>query len=49
MITEDKVTEIFCVIDEFCKNLMLKYRKDSLKSFRRASVASKIYYGVIEK
>jgi hypothetical protein len=28
MITEDKVTEFFCVIDEFCKNLGAELNKN---------------------
>ena len=36
MITEDKVTEIFCVIDEFCKNFDAE---NGQKSFERVSLA----------
>ena len=28
MITTDKVTEIFCVLDDFCKNLDTELTKD---------------------
>ena len=28
MITKDKVTEIFCIIDEFCKNLDVELQKN---------------------
>ena len=28
MITTDKVTEIFCILDEFCKNLDAKLTKN---------------------
>ena len=28
MITKDKVTEIFCIIDEFCKNLDVEVQKN---------------------
>ena len=31
MITKDKVTEIFCIIDEFDKNLTSEMRKNSDK------------------
>lgn len=31
MITEDKVIEIFCVIDEFCKNFDAEMNKNLLK------------------
>ncbi len=27
MITESKVTEIFCIADDFCKNLMVRWQK----------------------
>ena len=28
MITTDKVTEIFCILDEFCKNLDAELTRD---------------------
>ena len=34
MITEDKITEIFCIVDDFCKfydALMVKYTFKALK------------------
>ena len=32
MITTDKVTEIFCILDEFCKNLDAELTSPPLKT-----------------
>ena len=46
MITEDKVTELFCMADDFCKffdAMMAKYtlRADKKRSYHRDSTMSK--------
>ena len=46
MITEDKITEIFCIVDDFCKfydALMAKYTFKALKkrNYHRAGRMSK--------
>ena len=33
MITKDKVTEIFCIIDEFCKHLHVELAKKPTITF----------------
>ena len=43
MITEDKVTEIFCMADDFCKFFDAMTAKYTLKSTREKKISSKFH------
>ena len=45
MITEDKVTEIFCMADDFCKFFRCYDNKIYAKTYRKKKISSK-FYGV---
>ena len=40
MISKDKVTEIFCIIDDFCKEYDAEIAKNSLKAPMDVSTAT---------
>ena len=35
MITESKVTEIFCIADDFCKEFEVEMAKNTLRRFKK--------------
>ena len=43
MITEDKVTEIFCMADDFCKFFDAMTTKYTLKPTGKKKISSKFY------
>ena len=43
MTTEDKVTEIFCMADDFCKFFDAMTAKCTLKSTGKRKISSKLY------
>ena len=42
MITEDKVTEIFCIADDFCKVLMHRWQNIRLRQKGSANISVKV-------
>ena len=43
MITEDKATEIFCMVDDFCKFFDAMTAKIYAKTYRKKEISSKFY------
>ena len=49
MITESKVTEIFCIADDFCKEFEVEMSKNALSSSVQSPTANANLCNLIEK